>query len=199
MKSAKTAIERLFSLVTTVMELVRDGKRDPKVVADILQIIKDRKDFANIFVKASLGVADVFRIQVNYDLSIKKAIKGGKYGQKDYDINDEHFPSKRSGSAKVDIYLVHFNKDMSSVDVLEELDKMGLRSAELPELLALGAQYPDEQKKNPIVALDFVARGWLNRHVPYLWFGFDDDERNVSLDDSGRGWLMDYRFAAVSK
>lgn len=37
---------RLFDLLASVSELVRDGKRDPKEVADTLQVIKDRRDFA---------------------------------------------------------------------------------------------------------------------------------------------------------
>lgn len=37
---------RLLDLVTTVLELVRDGKRDPERVADTLQRIKDNPNFS---------------------------------------------------------------------------------------------------------------------------------------------------------
>lgn len=46
---------RLFDLQTTVSELVRDGKRDPERVADVLQVIKEKKNFAEILLpKAAL-------------------------------------------------------------------------------------------------------------------------------------------------
>ena len=44
---------KLFDLQTTVSELVRDGNRDPEQVADVLQVIKERKDFANVLMKGS--------------------------------------------------------------------------------------------------------------------------------------------------
>lgn len=40
---------RLLDLVTNVLELVRDGKRDAREVADVLQMIKNRKDFFELF------------------------------------------------------------------------------------------------------------------------------------------------------
>lgn len=39
---------RLFDLFTGVGELVRDGKRDPEQVADVLQVIKEKKNFSEI-------------------------------------------------------------------------------------------------------------------------------------------------------
>lgn len=46
MKSAKNAKERAYELGITVLDLVRDGKRDPEAVAHVLQAINDYKDFA---------------------------------------------------------------------------------------------------------------------------------------------------------
>lgn len=49
--SAKTADmwKRLFSLFATIMELVVADKRSAEEVADVLQVIKDKKDFAERF------------------------------------------------------------------------------------------------------------------------------------------------------
>ena len=149
---------------------------------------------ANVFVRAKEAVLsgetavtaknDAFRVRVNYDLSVKEAVSAGKYDWENDDINDKNFPSKRSGLAQIDIRLVHFNKDMSSEDVLKELDKMGLRPAELPELLALGAEYPDEQRKYPIVALGSVWRGWGgSRVVPCLVRGGGERYTGLSWFD----------------
>lgn len=140
---------------------------------------------------------NVFRVLVNYDLSVKEAIEAGKYDWKNGDINDKNFPFKRFGSAEIDIRLVHFNKDMSSEDVLKELDKMGLRPAELPELLALGAECPDEQRKYPIVALGSVRQRWHSGYVPDLWL--DSVGRSLGLSCFELDWRAHCRFAAVGK
>ena len=181
-----------------IVNLVLGGQRDIDDVNDVLQVIKDRRDFANIFVRADNTIAGIFRLQVNYDLNVKEAIKAGKYDWENDDINDKNFLSKRSGSALIDIRLVHFNKDMSFEDVLKELNKMGLRPVELPELLALGAECPAEQRKYPVVALGSVWRSWDgNRYVAYLYG--HGGKRGLGLDDSGDGWDGHCRFAAVCK
>lgn len=141
---------------------------------------------------------NTFRIQVDYDLSVEKAVKAGKYNWEDDDINDKNFPSKHSGSAEIDIQLIHFNKGMSSEDVLKELDKMGLRPAELPELLALGAKYPYEQRKYPIIALGSVWRD-LDGDCDVSYLGGGGSERELYLIYFGHALSACCRFAAVGK
>lgn len=53
---------RLFDLLASVSELVRDGKRDPKEVADTLQVIKNHRDFAK-----RLGIAAVSNVNIDSD------------------------------------------------------------------------------------------------------------------------------------
>ncbi|MEK7462895.1 MAG: hypothetical protein AAB621_00825, partial [Patescibacteria group bacterium] len=82
------------------------------------------KEGAMAFLRDETAVTaknDAFRVRVNHDLSVKEAVSAGKYDWENDDINDKNFPSKRSGLAQIDIRLVHFNKDMSSEDVLKEL------------------------------------------------------------------------------
>ena len=141
---------------------------------------------------------NIFCVRVNYDLSVEKAVKAGKYYWKDDDITDKNFPPKRSGSAEIDIQLVNFNKNMSSEDVLKELDKMGLRPAELPELLVLGTKYPNEQKRYPIIALGSVWRDLDGDcYVPFLFGG--GSERELYLIYLGHGLSACCRFATVGK
>ena len=182
----------------SIVNLVLGGQRDIDDVNDVLQVIKDRRDFANIFVRADNTIAGIFRLQVNYDLNVKEAIKAGKYDWENDDINDKNFLSKRSGSALIDIRLVHFNKDMSFEDVLKELNKMGLRPAKLPELLALGAECPAEQRKYPVVALGSVWQDSLgDRSVPCL--DRPGSERGLGLCCFEGDWGASFRFAAVCK
>jgi hypothetical protein len=91
--------------------------------------------------------------------------------------------------------LVHFDRDMSTENVLIELKSRGLRPATLDELLAYARKYPDKQKEFPIVALG----------VSYIWDGchdlpcldWDGDGRGMSLDWGGSDWNSCYRFLAV--
>jgi hypothetical protein len=141
--------------------------------------------------------SDVFCVQVNYDLQLEVAIKDSEYTCKSDGIIDNKFPSKRSGSAKIDIRLVHFGKNISSKDVLKKIDKMGLRPAEFLELLALGAKHPNEQGEYPIVALGSVAQDSGGGRVPLIWCS--QHCRNLNSGYFESDWCAGYRFAVVSK
>lgn len=93
---------------------------------------------------------------------------------------------------------MHFNRNIESDTALAELDKMGLRPATLPELLAFGAKYPDKQREFPIVALGSVWRDLCgDRVVAYL--GCDSSKRDLYLDRLVYRWSAPFRFAAVRK
>lgn len=87
---------------------------------------------------------------------------------------------------------------MESKEVLRELDKRGLRSAELPELLAFGTAHPEKQREFQIVALASAWRHWYgDRHVAYL--ASITGERDLNLYWWNFWWSSDFRFAAVRK
>ena len=75
---------------------------------------------------------------------------------------------------------------------------MGLRPANLPELLAFGAKYPKKQREFPIVALGSVWRYWCgSRSVACLWSV--GSLRFLFLYWLEFGGDAIYRFAAVRK
>lgn len=135
-------------------------------------------------------------VVVNYDLSLNGMIKAGKYDWVNQDITAEHFPIKGEGESKLNLEFFHFNRIMESDEVFAEMDEAGYRPATIEELLALGAQYPEEQRKYFIVALGSV---WQRPHgyrvVPCLWS--DVRERNLNLNWLDNRWNANYRFAAV--
>ena len=140
----------------------------------------------------------IFSISVNYDLSVESLVAQGKYDWKSSYITSKNFSTTRKGEATLNLELVPLNQVLTSEEVIAELKKQGLRPAELHELLAFGAKYPDEQRKYPIVALGSVWRYWDGyRHVPYLWR--DGSERNLNLNYFVLRWLGHYRFLAVRK
>lgn len=135
---------------------------------------------------------------VNYDFPVGDAVKLGNYNWVNSDITSKNFPTTRTGKAEVVVKLIHFNRYISTNKALRELDRMGYRPAELHELIAFGAKYPDVQREFPIVALGSVWRGRFGyRYVPSL-FG-SGSERDFDLDWVGCGWGGFYRFVAVRK
>ncbi len=143
-------------------------------------------------------LSNTFMVTVDYAKSLPEMIKAGNYGYANEDITPKNFPITGEGKVDLEIVLVHFGKDIESDDVLAELDKLGLRAATLPELLALGETHPKVQREFPIIALGSV---WANRDgdrdVPCL--GDWGDRRELVLCYFGLGWDDDCRFAAVAK
>lgn len=144
-----------------------------------------------------------FVVNVDYSISLEQMIVAGNYCWANTNINDNHFPVSKpndclSNKAEITIELVHLNKRVSSDDAITELKKRGLRPATIPELLAFGAKYPNEQKKYPIVALGSVWRFLGGSHVTYLWYDVNEYYlRYLNTRWLGRDWSECCRFAAV--
>jgi len=160
---------------------------DPQILKKYLQnVIEGKFDCA----------VSAFVVTVNYDLSVEAAVKAGKYDWSDDDITSRNSRSNHKGTADVEITLVHFNRFTKSDEVIRELDKQNLRPAELLELLAFGAKYPELQRDFPIVGLNSV---WQDpdggRRCAYLYGG--GSGRNLCLDWFDVKWGIFCRFAAV--
>lgn len=137
-----------------------------------------------------------YTVTVNYDISLERAIKPGKYDWVNSDINDKNFKSKESGKKKLDIHLFGFDRDITSKEVINILKKKGYRVATLRELLALGAAYPELQIKYYINSLGSKWRSPSgDLLVPYL--GRLDSGRDLYLGWFGNDWGSRWRFAAV--
>ncbi|KKT48899.1 MAG: hypothetical protein UW41_C0016G0036 [Candidatus Collierbacteria bacterium GW2011_GWC2_44_18] len=112
-----------------------------------------------------------YTVTVDYSASVEQMIKAGKFDWFNDDVTSRHFPSNEKGVAEVLVYLVNFNRDISSEDAVKELDRQGLRPATLRELLALGVAQPDLQRNNPIVRRPWVVSFPLPRLVGW-WLAF---------------------------
>ncbi len=173
-----------------IHELVKDGEAPDALIEKI----------ASVLAETIQDAANLFCVTVDYSMTIEQMIAAGRYDWQNNDVNDKHFPIPPSKRVRqeVAIKLVQFDSNMESEEVLRELDKMGLRPAELPELLAFGAAYPEKQREFPIVALGSVWHDWDgDRGVACLYR--DADKRNLDLDWWSGGWGSGGRFAAVSK
>ena len=151
----------------------------------------------------------VFPVTVDYTQTLAQMIAAGNYDSVDSGITDKHFPlpsiptglplstgSGQATKADLKLRLFYINRSINSNDTIAELKQKGLRPATLPELLAFGATYPEEQRKYPIVALGSVWRRWFGyRLVPCLYG--NDVRRFLLLRYFFSAWLEDWRFAAV--
>ena len=139
-----------------------------------------------------------YPVTVNYDLSIEYLVQSGRYDWKSGNVSDRNFPTVCSGEARIEIVLVHFNRAISTEDALSELDRQGLKPADLHTLLSLGAKYQNPQRQFPIVALGSVWQGPDgSRYVPCLdWYGSGRILELNCVDDDRPAVC---RFAAVRK
>ena len=96
---------------------------------------------------------DTLSITVDYDKNIYSAIGEGNYDEVLYFGDLMYYRPQKSGKATIKVGLIHFDSDLTTKEILDKIDKMGYQPAELFELLAVGAQYPELQRKFWIVAL----------------------------------------------
>ena len=144
------------------------------------------------------SAADVFKVTVDYEMTVEEAVRKGAYDHSNGDITTKHFPLTRKGRTEVEVKLFHFNRKMTSEEVLAEMDKAGYRAAETHELLALGEKYPEEQRKYPIAGLGSVWLGWRDG-FRVVCLDENDNEREVPLYWFEAYWTERWRFAGVRK
>lgn len=183
-------------VMTTLEALAHAG-----AIREDLKSLRINQDLArrvvDLLVKERGAIASIFRVHVDYGLSVEEAKMMGNYHRTSLDINERNFPRTRIWSADIDIHLLSF-PDMTSDQIIKKLNKMIMRPIELPELLALGAQYPDEQTKNPLVALGAVCWGQkIYKSVAIL--SKDEYGRYVDRVCYDNKWPPHVRFPAISQ
>ena len=143
-------------------------------------------------------MATNYPLTVDYGLSVKAAVKAGHYDWADNSTTIENFPTKKKGKKQVVVELIHLNRFVSTDEVLRELDKMGMRPADIREGLALGETHPDIQREFPVVILGSVWQDSRDgRYVPCL--RGHGSERHLNLLWVEQDWSEVCRFAAVRK
>jgi hypothetical protein len=144
-------------------------------------------------------------VTVDYDCSLEEMINAGKYDWVSDDITQEHFSHyQQQGIVEITLELIHFNRELSSIAVDRQFKELGFRSAILQELLSLGKNYPEIQRKFPIAALGSMWAIQDHRpsvpsrsSVPYL--SGNGKSRGFGLSWDERVWYQDFRFLGVRK
>ncbi len=156
------------------------------------------KQIAQLIVDAGKKVNQSFSVTFDMALVMADMVKAGNYNYANPNITSENFPLDAEGKTEDEVFILHFDRTITSEQAIAEMDKKGLRPATITHALAFGAQHPEEQRKYPII---FLGSSWVDsdgrRRVPCLDVG--GDKRRLDLDWFSYGWLASCRFAAVRK
>jgi len=135
--------------------------------------------------------------------SMEDMVLDGHYQLVWRDINSKNFPITGKGIYEADIGIVHFNRNISTNSVVEELDRVGMRPARIEELLAFGAKYPDLQRYFSIIALGssyFDADNFPVFPTLYAYWWYDHRQyRGIGTSLGDGPWRRYSRFLAVRK
>lgn len=185
---SKSAYKELVQAISTLTEAERNSL---KAVLDGFNSKKHQPSFPR------------YTVNFTYDKTVEQMTEVGKYdGIIDLRINSDHFFSTESGNVLAEVYLVKFDRDLRSEDVIKKMGEMNppLRPVTLKELQSLGAQHPELQRKFYIFAL---GSAWLSsyKHIDVPYLGASESFRFLRLAWWGGVWKRrsGLRFAAVLK
>ncbi len=138
---------------------------------------------------------------VDYDAALEQMIAVGNYDWTNDHITSKWFTIVGKGKVEFEDTIFHFDRDISSEDVVKEILAADIKNpwepGKIENILAYGAKNPEEQRKFPIVGLGSVGEVGGSRDVPYL--GRDDSGRRLGLDWWDGGWYARCRFLGVRK
>lgn len=156
------------------------------------------KQIAQLIVDAGNKARQTFKVKFDTGKSLADLVKAGKYSHVNRFITAENFSLDTEGKTEDEVFILHFDRIISSVQAIAEMDKQGLRPATCTHALAFGAQYQKEQRKYPII---FLGSSWVNFDGDRYFLSLDVDgaKRQLHLRWYGNDWNKRYRFAAVSK
>lgn len=130
--------------------------------------------------------------------ALQRLIAVGKYDLVNPVITDKNFLVPENFVLGTDPKIFHFNRGITSEDVIKEMDKEGYCSAMIWDLLDYGAKNLEEQRNFPIIGLGSVGGvSCGGRSIPYLCGGGSERSLLLSLWDGD--WGDDCRFLGVRK
>ena len=143
-------------------------------------------------------------ITIDYGMSFQNMIAAGHYDRTNGKITARRFPIVGRGIVKLQAKLYHFDRRISSEQVVKRLTCTDVwEPAKIEHLLAFAATNPDEQRNYPIIALGSIARVYLHRRVPFV--DVDNTQRDAKSERAleliwwSGYWLEHCRFLAVRK
>jgi len=168
----------------------------------ISDVFNPKATISNRFaVRQALGLgplpSEPIVLIVDYGQTLEQMIAAGRYDWKNDNITAKRFPIEGKGTVEFEAVLFHFDKDISSENAKKQIEEAGYEVAKIEHILSFGANYPEEQRKFPIVGLGSVGEVSGRRYVPHL--DRDGSRRRLYLRWWDYGWNADYRFLGVRK
>ena len=152
-------------------------------------------------VSQGVVIVDSRTISINYERPLEREILLEKYDFVHRSIFEEEVLSeddlaKKSGL--IDVYIICFDRAITSRGVMEEFQKMKVSPAGIRELVAISREYPHLQEEHQILALgqDF---DWneKEKYIPFIGF-CENGGRFLSMTWSGHRWDRHKRFIAIA-
>lgn len=128
-------------------------------------------------------------------LGFEERIARGHYGWRHGDLTEERFPVTRDQPGEQAQKLFHFGRSISSEEAIRLIREDGFEPGRIGDILAFGENFPERQRRNPIVGLGSVAEVDLKLSVPALWF--DGERRTLDVIWYDGDWHRNYRFLGV--
>lgn len=185
--------ERLAGLSADLFHKLQAGS----LTLDELALFTQRKNPFEVVTPAT----DVFRLTVDYGLSLEQMIVAGRYDWTNENITVKRFSIVGEGVAEFEARYFHFNRNISSENAVKGIEQEDTANpwmpAKIEHALSHGKTFPEEQRKFPIVGLGSVAGFGGSRLVPYLYEV--DSPRKLRLLWFDFVWSPVFRFLAVRK
>jgi len=157
----------------------------------IAQLIVSTKQIVLQFVDRTVRVA------IHGTQTLAQYLASGAYDWVNEDIKKCWILSRAVPDGKQEAILLYYNKSMTSQEVLDDMERQGLRPGTDRELLELGVQHPDLQRKFPIVELGTMIEFSGGQRVLFL-YGLSS-VRFLYLDWFGSDWYGYCRFISFRK
>lgn len=151
-----------------------------------------------VSIDAGLVVARL-ELSVDHTKTVEELVTAGNYTYANTNITAANFPHQREGIEAVTLNLVKFDKVGTTADRERILAAHGDPS-DMDDMLCVGVQYPDQQRKYPIV---FLGASWVypsgDRCVGCLYG--DAESRSCFLDwtNPDNHWNPLYVFAVRAR
>jgi hypothetical protein len=131
-------------------------------------------------------IKEVYALKVDYNKNIMGAIADGHYSWVNQDIRAEYFNLIKAGRMTLETVLVQFARYVYIDNALKDLNNHGLRPANLQELLAFGAEYPNIQNETAVIALAASCVG-VGQFVSKTGYAYLDEGRIIDIYWGTRG------------
>lgn len=162
------------------------------------RFLKQKNPFDGTLTERDLSLT----LMVDYGKSLTDWLAEGHYSWLDPKIQEldssrSDIPVEPRILMETEVLILHFASTLSSASLLKRLRSRRLRPATICEFLAVGANYPDLQRRFPIYTfLKWSAESSTIEEV--LCLLGDWENRNIHYREREFHWPASSRFAAVS-